>query len=75
MASHLDPATFTRSILLEASDIPADMTIAQWRTQRAAGAVVGRGGRRWHRRRRSVARDLLPRSAAPNAFRPFGRNV
>jgi len=71
MATHLNPATFAQSILLEAADIPADMTIAQWRESRR------RSGRRWRRRRtRSAARRLLlPRPAAPNAARLLAHDV
>jgi hypothetical protein len=37
MPKHPDPAGFARAILLEAADIPADMTIAQWREQKQPG--------------------------------------
>jgi hypothetical protein len=30
----LDPALFPNAILVEACDIPVDMTIAEWRRQR-----------------------------------------
>jgi hypothetical protein len=71
MATHLDPTTFARSIMIEAADIPADMTIAQWRETR------GRSGRRWRRRRtRSAARRLLlPAPAAPDAARLLAHDV
>jgi hypothetical protein len=70
MATPLDPATFARAIMLEATDIPADMTIAQWRTQRVPS---GRSGRRWRRlRNRSARRELLPR---PAAARLLGHDV
>jgi hypothetical protein len=73
MATQLDPTTFARSIMLEAADIPADMTIAQWRMQRETS---GRSGRRWRRqRKRSVRRRLLPRPAAPHATRLIGYEV
>jgi hypothetical protein len=73
MATHLDPTTFARAIMLEAADIPADMTIAQWRTQRETS---GRSGRRWRRmRKRSTRRQLLPRPAAPDAARLLGHDV
>jgi hypothetical protein len=73
MATHLDPETFARAIMLEAADIPSDMTIAQWRTQRAP---VARSGRRWRtRRNRSARRRLLPRPAAPDAARLLGHGV
>jgi hypothetical protein len=32
----LDPALFPNAILVEACDIPVDMTIGDWRRQRAA---------------------------------------
>jgi hypothetical protein len=35
----LDPATFANSILVEACDIPADMTIGEWRRGRRAAPV------------------------------------
>jgi hypothetical protein len=74
MATKLDPATFAKAIMLEAADIPQDMTIAQWRAQRAPAA---RGsGRRWRRRRmRSARRQLLPRAATPDAARLLGHDV
>jgi hypothetical protein len=73
MSTHPDPATFARSIMLVAADIPADMTIAQWRAQRQPAV---RSGRRWRwGRTRSARRQLLPRPAAPNAVRPLGYDV
>jgi ribosomal protein S13 len=71
MATHIDPATFARSIMIEATDIPADMTIAQWRESRR------RSGRRWRKRRtRSAARRLLlPRAAAADAARLLTHDV
>jgi hypothetical protein len=51
MPKQLDPAGFARAILLEASDIPADMTIAQWREKRQAEAPRARRPRRTARRR------------------------
>jgi hypothetical protein len=72
MATHLDPATFARAIMLEAADIPADMTIAQWRKRETSG----RSGRRWRRmRKRSTRRQLLPRPAGPDAARLLGHDV
>jgi hypothetical protein len=54
MSSHLDPARFARAIVLESSDIPAHMTIAQWRRHKQAvlrdqraQALAGRRWRRW----------------------------
>ena len=73
MATHLDPETFARAIMLETADIPPDMTIAQWRMQREP---TGRSGRRWRwRRTRSARRELLPRPAAPNAPRLLSHDV
>ena len=74
MATSLDPESFAQAIMLEAADIPADMTIAQWRMQREPS---GNGsGRRWRRRRmRSARRQLLPRPAAAYAPRPLGHNI
>jgi hypothetical protein len=69
MATHLDPATFAQSIMIEAADIPADMTIAQWRESRR------RSGRRWRRTRSAARRLLLPRPAAPNAARLLAHDV
>jgi hypothetical protein len=52
MATHLDPATFAKAIMLEAADIPAHMTIAQWRAHKRAEAHGRRrAGRRWRRHR------------------------
>ena len=76
MATHLDPETFARAIMLEAADIPGDMTIAQWRMQRTAGARAKRSGRRWgNRRAGSARRQLLPRPAGPDAARLIGHDV
>jgi hypothetical protein len=48
----LEPASFAKAIMLEAADIPAHMTIAQWRAQkRADRRERPRTGRRWRRRR------------------------
>lgn len=56
MSTHLDPARFARAIVLESADIPAGMTIAQWRRHKQAALrderVRGRTGRRWRRRSR-----------------------
>ena len=71
MTTHLDPETFARAIMLEAADIPSDMTIAEWRMQRDTS---GRSGRRWGRKR-SARRELLPRPAAPDAARLLGHDV
>jgi hypothetical protein len=54
MSIRIEPATFARAILLEAADIPAHMTIAQWREQkRAEERARRRAGRRWGRLRRT----------------------
>ena len=34
----LDPALFPNAILVEACDIPVDMTIGEWRRQRRAAS-------------------------------------
>jgi hypothetical protein len=71
MATSLDPASFAQAIMLEAADIPADMTIAQWRMERRP--VARSSGRRWRRRRmRSARRQLLPRTAVADAPRLLG---
>ena len=52
MSTRLEPASFAKAILLEAADIPAHMTIAQWREhKRAEEEARRRAGRRWGRRR------------------------
>jgi hypothetical protein len=48
MPAPLDPASFANAILLEASDIPAHMTLAEWRLERRSET------RRQRRRRRVV---------------------
>jgi hypothetical protein len=74
MATRLDPASFAQAIMLEAADIPPDMTIAQWRSRRQA--TGSSSGRRWRRRRvRSLRRQLLPGPAAPYAPRQLGHHV
>jgi hypothetical protein len=57
MTSRLDPATFSMAVMLEASDIPPDMTLAQWRREKHRTAAVSRG------RRRRVLRKLRRRRA------------
>jgi hypothetical protein len=58
MNTRLDPATFAMAVMFEASDIPPDMTLAQWRRERhRAAAAVTRG------RRRRVLRKLRRRRA------------
>jgi len=34
MSTRLDPAGFANAVVLVSSDIPADMTLAQWRRER-----------------------------------------
>jgi hypothetical protein len=34
MPTHRDPAAFPNALLIEACDIPADLTIAEWRRMR-----------------------------------------
>jgi hypothetical protein len=52
MHTRLDPTSFAKAIMLEAADIPAHMTIAQWRAlKRAELSDRSRTGRRWPRRR------------------------
>ena len=54
MSIRLEPASFAKAIMLEAADIPAHMTIAQWREyKRAEEQPQRRAGRRWGRRRRT----------------------
>jgi hypothetical protein len=54
MYTRLDPATFAQAVLLESADIPADMTLAQWRLEKRATARISRRRRRflrvWRRR-------------------------
>jgi hypothetical protein len=57
MSTPLDPAGFANALLVEASDIPPDMTLAQWRAQKRATAQPSR------RRRRRVMRLLRKRRA------------
>ena len=51
MSSRLDPASFANSVLLESSDIPPHMTLAQWRLEKRSSAQRTR-------RRRRVSRIL-----------------
>ena len=52
MSTRLDPASFAMSVLLESSDIPPDMTLAQWRREKQLTVAVTRGRMRVLRRRR-----------------------
>ena len=56
MPAPLDPANFANAILVEACDIPAHMTLAEWRLERRASTQRSR-------RRRRVVR-LLRRQRA-----------
>ena len=53
----LDPALFAKAVVLESSDIPPDMTLAQWRRQKREVATMSRARRRrvLHRLRRRRA--------------------
>jgi hypothetical protein len=56
MTTRLEPASFAKAIVLEAADIPAHMTIAQWREHKRAEQRTRRlplAGRRWGRRART----------------------
>jgi hypothetical protein len=55
MNTRLDPAGFAKALLLEASDIPPDMTLAQWRREKQAAVATSRP------RRRRVLRALRRR--------------
>ena len=57
MTARLDPAAFAKAVMLESSDIPPDMTLAQWRREKHRTAAVSRG------RRRRVLRKLRKRQA------------
>ena len=46
MPARLDPALFAKSLVLESSDIPPDMTLAQWRRQKHATVTMSRARRR-----------------------------
>ena len=47
MPAPLDPATFANAILVDASDIPAHMTLAEWRLERRASTQRSRRRRRF----------------------------
>jgi hypothetical protein len=57
MPARLDPALFAKSLVLVSSDIPPDMTLAQWRRQQQATVTMSRARRRrvLHRLRRRRA--------------------
>ena len=57
MPARLDPALFAKSLVLESSDIPPDMTLAQWRREKNATVTMSRARRRrvLHRLRRRRA--------------------
>jgi hypothetical protein len=50
----LDPAGFANALMYESSDIPGDMTLAQWRLEKRASAQRSR-------RRRTVIQLLRRR--------------
>jgi hypothetical protein len=54
MSTRLDPAGFANALLVESSDIPEHMTLAQWRLERRTLAQRAR-------RRRRVVRVLRRR--------------
>jgi hypothetical protein len=56
MTPRLDPASFAQAVLLDSADIPADMTLAQWRRERWAASRMSR------RRRRRVKRFITRRA-------------
>jgi hypothetical protein len=49
MTSRLDPPTFAKAVMIESADIPADMTLAQWRLEKRAQARISRRRRRFIR--------------------------
>jgi hypothetical protein len=53
MSPRLDPASFAKAIMLEAADIPAHMTIAQWREHKRIEQRSRRRARRLRLRRRA----------------------
>jgi hypothetical protein len=55
MSLRLDPASFANAMLIESSDIPPGMTLAQWRLEKRAIAQRAR-------RRRRVVRLLRRRT-------------
>lgn len=68
MSSQLDPATFARAIIVESADIPAGMTIAEWRRLRTVQAP--RANRRSARRSRSTVPTATKRMiTVPSALR------
>ena len=46
MSTRLDPASFAMAVLVESSDIPPDMTLAEWRAHRRATSPRVRRDRR-----------------------------
>jgi hypothetical protein len=46
MSTRLDPAGFAKAMLLVSSDIPADMTLSQWRREKIAAVQMSRPRRR-----------------------------
>jgi hypothetical protein len=47
MYPRLDPATFANAVMLESADIPAQMTLAQWRLEKRRRARIARRRRRF----------------------------
>jgi hypothetical protein len=56
-----NPCTFAGAVKVEHSDIPAELTIAEWRAQRATQARQTKADRRAVRRGRLVAMLALSR--------------
>jgi hypothetical protein len=59
MRTELDPAGFAKALLVESSDIPPHMTLAQWRLEKRAAEQLER---RRRRRRRRIMRVLRRRA-------------
>lgn len=56
MRTQLDPAGFAKALLVESSDIPPHMTLAQWRAEKRAAEQLER------RRRRRIIHVLRRRA-------------
>jgi hypothetical protein len=56
MRTQLDPAGFANALLVESSDIPPHMTLAQWRLEKRAAEQLKR------RRRRRIIHVLRRRA-------------
>lgn len=46
MSTRLDPAGFAQAMMLVSCDIPADMTLAEWRRENRAAVQMSRSRRR-----------------------------